>query len=84
MMTKLEVIKLNKKQYAELEASIPAMSGLEKAVAQYVTLAWIKGTKWMGGLSDSAADRAYSKVMAMGYTWDEVDTEFCRQAGITF
>lgn len=81
-MTKLEIIKLHKKQYAELEEKIKTMpEGLEKQVAANVTLAWIKGNKWMGGLSGMHAyDKTFQKVVDLGYSYEEVDEEFTRQA----
>ena len=80
-MTKLAIIKKHKAEYTAVEANIATMqNALEKAVAQHIILAWIKGSNWMGGLSDSMADKAYSKVVSMGYTWEQVDAEFSRQA----
>lgn len=79
-MTKLELIRKNKKQYAELEAKIPAMKGLEKAVAENITLKWIKGNKWMGGLgAGMMGQRCFERVMNLGYDFEEVDAEFERQ-----
>lgn len=79
-MTKLEVMKTNQKNYAALEKRIEGMgNGLEKLVAVNITLKWIKGTKWMGGISDSVAMKAYDKLMGMGYSFDEIDAEFQRQ-----
>lgn len=79
-MTKLEVMKANQKNYAAMEKRIKGMGdGLEKLVAVNITLKWIKGTKWMGGLSDSVAMKAYGKLMDMGYSFDVIDAEFQRQ-----
>lgn len=78
-MTRLELIKENKARYAELQKRIPSMTGLEKAVAEHITLKWVKGSNWMGGLSDSVANKAYEKLEAMGYEFDEIDAEFERQ-----
>lgn len=79
-MTKLEVMKKNQKNYAAMEKKIEGMeNGLEKLVAVNITLKWIKGTKWMGGISDSVVMKAYDKLMAMGYSFDEIDAEFQRQ-----
>ncbi len=84
-MKKIDIINKHKTDYAMLEAKIAKMpAGLERAVAQHVTLTWIKGTKWMGGLSDAAAERAYSRVTAMGYSWEQVDAEFERQIYVEF
>lgn len=83
-MTKLELMNENKKMYAELERKIPSMSGIEKAVAETLTLAWIKGDKWMGGLSDSKANKMYDRLMREGYTFEEIDSEFSRQIMIQF
>ena len=78
-MTKLEIMTANKKAYAELEAQIKKMNGIEKVVAENLTLAWIKGNKWMGGLSDSKANKIYEKLMDMGYSFEEIDDEFQKQ-----
>lgn len=78
-MTKLEIIKINKANYKKLTAEIPALEGLEKLVAENLVLVWIKGNKWMGGLSDSKAQKIYEKLMGMGYTFDEIDNEFHKQ-----
>jgi hypothetical protein len=78
-MTKLDIIRENKKAYADLEKKIPAMTGIEKAVAENLTLKWIKGNKWMGGLSDSVHTKADEKLMAMGYELEEIEVEFNRQ-----
>lgn len=78
-MTRLEIMNDNKKEYAKLEKKILGMTGLEKAVAQHITLKWIKGNKWMGGISDSVANRAYDKLMAMGYEFKEIMKEESRQ-----
>lgn len=79
-MTKLEMMKKNQKNYMAMEKRIEGMeNGLEKLVAVNITLKWIKGTKWMGGISDSVVMKAYDKLMAMGYSFDEIDAEFQRQ-----
>lgn len=78
-MTRLEVIKSNQKMYAEYSRKIDTMNGLEKAVAQEMILKWIKGANWMGGISDSAYDKATEKLMNLGYDEDAITVEFDRQ-----
>lgn len=80
-MTKLEVIKSNQKMYAEYSRKIDTMTGLEKAVAQEMILKWIKGTNWMGGISDATYNKAAEKLMSLGYDEDAVAVEFDRQMG---
>lgn len=81
-MTKLELVKKNKADYAKMEKIIASgnMTIFEKAVAENITLKWIKGNKWMGGLGcGMAAERCYGRVMNLGYDFEEVDEEFERQ-----
>ena len=79
-MTKLELMKQNKKRYAELEEKIESLSGIERDVAKHLTLNWIKGAKWEGGLgSGQRGQRCYERLMKMGYSFDEIDAEFDRQ-----
>lgn len=78
-MTKLDVIKANKKIYADVEKAIESMTGLEKAVAQNMTLAWAKGNNWMGGLPDAKANCAIEKLMAVGYDEMDIINEFNKQ-----
>lgn len=83
-MTKLEVIKEHRKQYAEtLERISEMQEGLEKSVAKHIILTWIKGSKWMGGLSDTKAFRLYLIVAReTGRTLEEVDAEVRKQMGL--
>lgn len=78
-MTKLDIIKKNKAQYSELESKIQTLTGIEKAVASTLTLAWIKGEKWMGGLSDRKFDSIAESLIKDGYDVDAVMDEFQRQ-----
>lgn len=78
-MTKFELIKLNKAQYEEQVKRNETLTGIAKAVGETLTLTWIKGNNWMGGLSDSKANKIYEKLMAKGYTEEEIDQEFNRQ-----
>ena len=76
-MTKLEVIKENQRKYAEAEAEISSMSdGLAKIVKQELILAWLKGNKWLGGLSDSVANKLIEKISKLGYDEMQVINEF--------
>lgn len=70
--TKLELMKENKERYAKCEEYIKTASGLQKRVAETLTLAWIKGNEWMGGLSDSKANKYIEKLMSEGYELDEI------------
>lgn len=78
-MTKLEIINTNKANYEKCVNTIPSLEGLERLVAENLILAWIKGNKWMGGLSDRKANSAYEKIMDMGYSFEEIEDEFNRQ-----
>lgn len=78
-MTKLEVIKANKKAYAELTEAIKGMTGLEKVVAETLTTEWITGNKFLGGLSDRKAQKLLEKIQRMGYDIDEAMDEYDRQ-----
>ena len=81
-MTRLEIIKEHKKQYAETLERISEMQehGLEKSVTEHIILAWIKGHDWLGGLSDNQAVKLYMIVAReTGRTPEEVDNEVRRQ-----
>ena len=80
-MTRLELMNINKKRYADCLAKIEKMpDDIEKSVAIHITLHWIKGNKWMGGLgSGKSADRAFEKAMNNRWSFEEVDAEFERQ-----
>lgn len=78
-MTKFEIIRQNKANYDKCLKEIPSLEGLEKLIAENLILPWIKGNKWMGGLSDSKFNHIYKKLMNMGYSFDEIDDEFNRQ-----
>lgn len=78
-MTRLEIMKLNQKTYVDFSRQIDAMDGIAKAVAQTLTLTWIKGKKWMGGISDSEYQKGADKLEAMGYAADDIMNEFDRQ-----
>lgn len=79
-MTRLEIMNENKKAYAEQEKKIGGMApGLEKEVAVRYILPWIKGRKWLGGMSDSAANRIVEKIEALGYDEYEIMDEMDRQ-----
>lgn len=78
-MTKLEVIRANKKAYAKLVEEIKTMEGLEKLVAETLTTEWITSNKFMGGLSDSKAQKLLEKIERMGYRMEDAMNEFDRQ-----
>ena len=78
-MTRLEIMKAQKELYAKLIGIIPTLEGIEKAVAQEITLEWIKGNNWLGGISDSKYNKASLRLENIGYTWEEIYKEFGRQ-----
>lgn len=79
-MTRLDIIKEHQRQYAELSLRIASMpESIERAVAQYLILPWIKGVKWMGGMSDAKAQRAFETLQTLGYTDYEIFSEYDRQ-----
>ena len=82
-MTRLEVMKSNQKRYEEFEKTFCGMAdGIEKAVAVNYTLPWIKGNKWMGGMSDSKAQKVVDMLVAAGYDEGEVLDEMDRQVDL--
>ena len=81
-LTKLEVMKANKEDYAAYSKKINGMHGIEKVVAEEFVLAWLKNSNWLGGLSDSAWMKIAKRVAKKhGYTFDEMYDEFERQLG---
>ena len=81
-MTKLEIMKDNQRKYAEIESEISEMpDGLAKTVKSMMILAWIKGNKWLGGLSDSVANKLIEKIAEFGYDESDIINEFDRQIG---
>ena len=75
-------MKENKERYAKCEEYIKTVSGLEKRVAETMTLAWIKGNAWMGGLADSKANKYIEKLMSEGYELDDILKEQERQINL--
>ena len=41
--------------------------GLERDVASTMTLNWIKGTNWMGGLNSAAETKSCKQLARLGY-----------------
>lgn len=78
-MARSEVIKANKKAYAELVEAMKTMEGLEKEVAGTLTTEWLTSNKFMGGLSDSKAQKILEKLERMGYDMDDAYDEFEKQ-----
>lgn len=79
-MTYIDLMRMHKKEYAEVEEKIPFLSGIEKLVAKYLTLRWIKGYKWEGGLGNSrSVNDAYERIMKLGFTFEQIDEELQRQ-----
>ena len=82
-MSRLEIMKQNKKTYARFKAEvIPELNKFERLVAENVTLAWIEGKNWMGGLPDYKADRLFGRLAKKGYTYEELYAEFDRQMSV--
>lgn len=79
-MTTMETMRRNKAGYEECLVMSETLAGLEQLVAKTLTLAWIKGNGWMGGLSDKVADRLYEKyIKPQGYTFEEAYDVFEKQ-----
>lgn len=78
-MTKLDVIKENKANYEKVSRKLNGMSGLQKLVAQYLILPWLSGHNWLGGLSDTQGNKAYAKIVSMGYDYRDIEKEEQRQ-----
>lgn len=75
-MTRIELIKSNKKDYAEYLEKIKSMKGIKKAVAENFILEWLKGNNWIGGLSDSKYQKILDKLIELGYDENEIVKEF--------
>lgn len=75
--TKLEVMKENQDRYQKVQKEISGMkSGIERDVKEKLILPWIKGEKWMGGISD----RKFSDISKkMPYSFDDIYDEFQKQ-----
>lgn len=76
--TRGEIIKINKKYYADLQDKIANMEdGLEKDVASELGLKWIKGNNFLGGLSDRVASKSIEKLMKKyDCSYEEIDDIF--------
>lgn len=75
-MTKLECINQNKASYSRIEKALSAISKNDKLtilVINELTLPWIKGTNWLGGMSDSKRNKAYQRIMAQGYSYEAIE-----------
>ena len=73
-MSRLEIMKYNKALYSRLEKSLNNLpDGLKKYVIKYYGLPWCKNNNWLGGMSDSASNKAIYKILSIGdYTTDEI------------
>ena len=78
-MTRIEIMRCNKQAYADFSAKIAGMRGIQKAVAENLTLEWIKGNNWLGGLSDSRYQKISDKLISAGYDEMEIYDEFDNQ-----
>ena len=82
-MTKLGVINANRAAYTEVQNAMNSMNTLEKSVAEYITLVWLKGNKWHGGLSDAQYDKAIVTInQSTGASFDAIMAEADRQMAI--
>lgn len=73
--TRLEIMRLNQAQYADLQERIKKMSpGLERDVASTITLNWIKGTNWMGGLNSAADTKSWKQLARLGYDVEDYNS----------
>ena len=65
--------------YEELEIRLEGMEDLERAVAQHITLPWLRGD--MKELDENAMDQAFMRVLKElgNVTWDDVALEAHRQ-----
>lgn len=79
-MIRYELIKLHKQQYKEFSKKAEEYTNpLSKEVAKRLTLSWIKGVKWAGGLPDWMREKKTQPLLKMGYTRDEIDVELDKQ-----
>ena len=75
--SKLEVMKQSKDNYSKVQEEIKSMKpGIERDVKEKLILPWIKGTNWMGGISDSKFSQIAKR---MPYSFDDVYNEFQKQ-----
>ena len=83
--SRLEIMKEHQYMYKQFENKSNSYDKFRKLVAQNITLPWIKGYNWMGGISDSAYQKGFEKIAkAMGEEpdykfFDKVDAEFVKQ-----
>ena len=79
-MTKLELMEMNKRKLHEVWEEINNLEdGLEKDVKMNLITQWIKGNKWMGGISDSTFQKIMNRLVQFGYTEIQIMEEFDRQ-----
>ena len=77
-MTRLEVMNENKKMYEYVSGLYSGIAGIPEKQLDAVVIAqlifpWIKGNKWMGGMSDSLRNKVYERIMGYGYTYEQVE-----------
>lgn len=70
-MTKLELINQNKKRYAFVKEHLDDLKTGYDVLVSRLVLAYIKGTKWTGGLSDSRAQDIMCSIVMSPFA-DEV------------
>ena len=78
-LTRLETMREHKAQYSDLQQQIQGMTGLTKEVATHMTLKWIKGRDWLGGISDAEYEKGSKIIQNHGYNSEDIDQEFNRQ-----
>lgn len=70
-MTKLELINQNKKRYAFVKEHLDDLKTGYDVLVSRLVLAYIKGTNWMGGFSDSQAQDIIRSIIKSPFA-DEV------------
>ena len=66
-MTKFEIINENKAKYLKCQLWASQQDGLPKFVANEITLRWIKGRNWEGGLGNGKdSQKAFERVVSLG------------------
>lgn len=75
--SRLEIMNSNKALYSRLEKALNNLpDGLKKYVIKYFGLPWCKNNNWLGGMSDSASNKAIYKILSLGdYNEDEIMDE---------
>lgn len=81
-MTRLEIMNHNKKLLSDIlkEGKYKAdEKSLEFLVRYNLITAWVKGNKWMGGISDGLYQKISDRIAQYGYDEMAIYDEFDRQ-----